>query len=185
MAGDIKRYTDYLRDLGTDQVPHSGDGAFLAHLIGVHRDLEAWGCDEDVCVGGLFHSIYGTEKFRRFSLPLERRGEVRQLIGERAERLAYLNSAMDRPSFDSLVETASHRSGPRHMLDRFTGQEIGLGETEFEGLCQIHLCDWLEQLPRGGEWGYRRAAYRHLAEHLGGIARAEYDRVFAEEVKGA
>ena len=49
----------------------------------------------------MFHSIYGTEQFQRFALPLERRGEVRAQIGERAERLAYLNCAMDRASFDA------------------------------------------------------------------------------------
>ena len=40
----------------------------------------------------MFHSIYGTERFQGFTLPLERRGEISALIGERAERLAYLNS---------------------------------------------------------------------------------------------
>src|SRR5204862_4980019 len=78
---------DFLRGLGTEDVPHSGDKGFLAHLVAVFRDLEAWNCDRDVCRAGLFHSIYGTELFRRFSLPLERRDEVRALIGERAERI--------------------------------------------------------------------------------------------------
>ena len=46
----------------------------------------------------MFHSIYGTEKFQGFTLPLERRAEVRALIGDRAERLAYLNCAKDGPA---------------------------------------------------------------------------------------
>src|SRR5258708_11425671 len=84
----FKQLTDFLVALGTDKVPHT-DEVFLAHLIGVYRDLKDWDCDEDVCRAGMFHSIYGTEKFQLFSLPLARRGEVRALIGERAERLAY------------------------------------------------------------------------------------------------
>ena len=185
MAHDIKEYTEFLRGLGTDKVPHAGDGMFLAHLIGVYRDLEEWGCDEDICLGGMFHSIYGTELFQKFSLPIERRGEVQELIGKRAERLGYLNSAMDRDSFDAILEGALRGDGARHLLDRFTGENIELDERELEDLCRIHLCDWLEQLPRGRMWDYRRETYRRLAEHFGGIACEAYDRVFAEEDDGA
>ena len=39
-----KAITDFLLGLGTDKVPHT-EKAFLAHLIGVYRDLESWGCD--------------------------------------------------------------------------------------------------------------------------------------------
>ena len=35
------------------------------------------GCPEDVCRAGMFHSIYGTEKFQGFTLPLGRRDDVR------------------------------------------------------------------------------------------------------------
>ncbi|HEV3004962.1 MAG TPA: VanZ family protein, partial [Pirellulales bacterium] len=94
-----KQLTDFLVSLGTDKVPHTNE-VFLAHLIGVYRDLESWGCDDDLCRAGMFHSIYGTERFQRFSLPIDRRGEVRDLIGWRAEWLAYLNCFMDRASFD-------------------------------------------------------------------------------------
>ncbi len=176
MAADIKRFTDFLVALGTDRVPHTGEH-FLAHLIAVYRDLESWGCEEAVCLGGMVHSIYGTELFQRFSLPLARRSDVRGLIGERAERLGYLNSAMDRASFDLILE----ESGPLRMVDRFTDEQVSLTSREFEDLSTIHLCDWLEQVPRSRKWDYRREAYRRLAEHLGGVARKAYDRVFAME----
>src|SRR6185436_3210797 len=105
MDPNYRQMIDFLRGLGTEDVQHSGEKGFLAHLIGVFKDLESWGCDRDVCRAGLFHSIYGTEKFQKFCLPLDRRDEVRQLIGDRAERLAYANSMMDRPSFDRLIDT--------------------------------------------------------------------------------
>ncbi len=114
--------TDFLVALGTDKVPHTNE-VFLAHLIGVYRDLESWGCDEVVCGAGMFHSIYGTEKFQKFSLPVERRPEVLALIGERAERLAYANSAMDRASFDRAAEGSGEAY---HIADRITGGEIVL-----------------------------------------------------------
>ena len=97
MDKDFKRMTDFLVDMGVEQIPHTHK-SYLAHLIAVHRSLESHGCSQDVCRAGMFHSIYGTEKFQGFTLPLERRDEVRALIGDRAERLAYLNCAMDRAS---------------------------------------------------------------------------------------
>ena len=43
--------------------------------------LRAWGADEYLCNAGLFHSIYGTEGFQGFKLPLAHRGEIAELIG--------------------------------------------------------------------------------------------------------
>ena len=175
MDSEYRRMVDFLVGLGTDSVPHSGEKGFLAHLIGVYRDLECWGCDRDVCRAGLFHSIYGTELFRQFSLDVERRDEVRQLIGERAERLAYVNCVMDRSSFDRLIPS----NGPYQIIDRISRETIELNEKDFHDLCVVHLCDWLEQVPRSHQWGYRQQAYRGLAERLGGIAKTSFDRVFA------
>lgn len=165
----------YLRGLGTEEVIHSGDKGFLAHLIGVFRDLQAWGAKQDVCRAGLFHSIYGTELFRRFSLPLSRRDEVRALIGERAEGLAFANCLMDRSSFDSLIDSA----GPYVLRNRETEEPIELSGADFEELVRLHLCDWLEQVARSQRWSYRREAYAKMARRLGGIAQESFDRVYA------
>jgi hypothetical protein len=173
----FSQLTDFLVALGTDKVPHTNE-VFLAHLIGVYRDLESWGCDEELCRAGMFHSIYGTEKFQKFSLSLDRRAEVRALIGERAERLAYANSAMDRASFDRAAASGGEIYA---IADRLTGRDIVLPQGEFDDLCRVHLCDWLEQVPRSRDWSYRRGAYRRLAERLGGVAQEAYARVFALE----
>src|SRR5207249_2044167 len=100
MPAALKPLTDFLVDLGIEKVPHT-EKSYLAHLVAVHRDLRSWGCAEEVCLGGMFHSIYGTEMFQGFKLSLDERGKLRQMIGERAERLAYLNCASDRPTFDT------------------------------------------------------------------------------------
>src|SRR5262249_27947404 len=99
MESSYKQLTDFLLSVGAEAVEHSNK-SYLAHLIGVYRDMKDAGCTEELCRAGMFHSIYGTELFQRFALPLERRAEVRALIGERAERLAYLNCVMDRATFD-------------------------------------------------------------------------------------
>jgi hypothetical protein len=169
--------TDYLVGLGVGQVDHTRK-TYLAHLIGVYRDLETAGCSADVCRAGIFHSIYGTERFQGFKLPLERRPELRDLIGDRAERLAYLNCAMDRASFDRAVGQAE---GPYCIIDRLNGQEVEISAADFDDLCRVHLYDWLEQVPRSREWDYRRVAYRGMANRLGGVARSAYEQVFAGE----
>jgi hypothetical protein len=177
MDRDFKRLTDFLVGMGVEQVPHTHK-SYLAHLIAVYRILQEHGCPEDVCRAGMFHSIYGTERFQGFTLPLQRRGEVRALIGERAERLAYLNCAMQRSSFDRALEQSAP---PYRILDRITGEEVELSAEDFEDLGQVHLFDWLEQVPRSRQWDYRRAAYRRLAERLGQAAQQAYAGVFAQE----
>ena len=181
MDAGYKQLTDFLVALGTDQVAHS-EGYFLAHLIGVYRDLKAWGAEEPVCRAGMFHSIYGTEMFQDFSLPLERRDEVRQLIGERGEQLAYLNCAMVRSSFDAnLAQADLEHAGRFPMIDRFIDQEIELSPREFDDLCAVHLFDWLEQVPRYRRWDYRREEFRQMAARLGEKAQTACDRVYAQE----
>jgi hypothetical protein len=177
MDRDFKRMTDFLVGMGIEQVPHT-QKSYLAHLIAVYRDLASHGYPEDVCRAGMFHSIYGTEKFQGFTLPLARRAHVRELIGERAERLAYLNCAMDRASFDRALDQANE---PYPIVDRITGEEIKLTREDFDDLCRVHLVDWLEQVPRSQEWDYRRAGYRKMAERLGGSAQESYDRIFGRE----
>ncbi len=177
MHKNYKRLTDFLLELGTEQVGHT-DKTYLAHVIGVYRDMEERGCTEELCQAGMFHSIYGTERFQRFALPLERRKDVRALIGERAERLAYLNCAMDRSSFDQALLRGEE---PYRVRDRLTGEEVEVTEDDFTDLCSIHLYDWLEQVPRSRLWDYRREAYRQMAARLGGPALEAYDRVFAAE----
>ena len=50
---------------------------------------------------------------------------------------------------------------------------------EWLDLKTMHLCDWLEQVPRSQEWDDRRDTYHALADQLGGAAQAAYERVYA------
>src|SRR5581483_9192131 len=134
-----KQMTAFLLGQGIEEMEHTGK-TYLGHLIAVHRMVEQ-ACSTDACRAGLFHSIYGTEAFQRFQLPLDRRAEIRELIGERAERLAYLNCAMDRASFDAALRRGQP---PSPVLDRLTGEEVSMETGDFDDLCRVHLYDWLE-----------------------------------------
>ena len=141
--------------------------------------MESRGCSEELCRAGMFHSIYGTQQFQGFKLAVEQRDDVRAMIGERAERLGYLNCAMYRPSFDEALE---RNEEPYRFTDRITGEEVALARADFDDLCRVHLFDWLEQAPRSRYgWGYRRAAYQQMAKRLGPTAQEAYQRVFAQE----
>jgi hypothetical protein len=177
METDLKRLTDFLRSVGAESLEHTGK-TYLAHTSAVYHDLKRWGCSDAVCRAGLFHSIYGTEEFKRFALPLERRDEVRALIGERAELLAYWNCAMWRLSFDKALERGV---APLTVVDRLTGGEFTPSPAEFDDLCRVHLCDWLEQLPRTRDWNYRREAYRLMSERLGNASREAYELIYSQE----
>ena len=93
-----QQHLDLLLELDTDKNLHSG-GALLDHLRGTHDLLHTWGNDRAVSAGGLFHSIYGTQAYQTQSASLEDRQRIRTVIGERAERLAFLFGVSNRGEF--------------------------------------------------------------------------------------
>jgi len=62
---------------------------FFQHLVGVQEMMRDLTEDQDLVQAGLFHSIYGTEGFQAFTVPLEKRSEIRQIVGDRAEYICY------------------------------------------------------------------------------------------------
>lgn len=178
MTTTYKQATAFLSELGLAGIGHTGDKNYLAHLVAVYRDLQRWGCDEATCLAGLFHSLYGTERFNGFTLPLDQRERVASLIGQRAERLAHANCVMDRASFDALL---AQNQGPFVLRNRLTVEPIELSLADYDDLCRIHLCDWLEQVPRCHDWDYRRNAYQAMAARLGGVALQAFQTVYAGE----
>ena len=177
MEPKFKELTDYIIALGAADIGHT-EKTYLAHAIGVYNDMKAWDGTPEMCRAALFHSIYGTQGFQGFTLPLDRQPELRTLIGDYAEKIAYLNCFMDRDSLDAQI---TQPEGPYTIIHRVTREPMVITKTEYEDLIRLHLCDWLEQAPRAHKWDYRRTAYRQMAERLGGIALTSYDRVFALE----
>ena len=180
MAATFHELVQYFKALAVEDLEHSG-GTYLGHCAAVYRDMKKWGASEELARAGLFHSIYGTILFDRFALPLDKRGEVRDLIGDRAERLAYLNCAIDYDSFDRDVVDGE---APYRMLDRFTGETVELSDVERSDLLTIHLCDRLEQAPRSRDWDYRPNGFMGMARVLGGSAEHAFETVYAKSSVG-
>ncbi len=181
MTLPMKTMTEYITQLGAAKIPHSRT-TYLAHAVGVYKYMQSWDADDELCRAAMFHSIYGTERFQDFTLPLDRRPELRELIGDRAELLAYANCAMDRDSFFALVD--QHQA--RYLIkDRLSGEHIDLSHEQFEDLMRLHLSDYLEQVERSDGWEYRRTEIRIISERLGGAALDSYHSTFAQAPQSA
>ena len=72
----------FVKAIGTGNIIHNSGDLFGDHLRAVQRVLKEWGEDEELQLAGLFHSIYGTEGFQDFQLSFDRRGDIKELIGE-------------------------------------------------------------------------------------------------------
>ena len=100
---------------------HNGEEDFDRHLVGVQSVLRSWGAAERLTNAALFHSIYGTEGFQGYALPLSHRGEIAGLIGAKAERLAWIFCMVDRATVDATVFAAAEGDWPVSPLPRHLG----------------------------------------------------------------
>ena len=166
---------------------HTGTAAFDEHLKGVQAVLRYWGAPTYLSNAGLFHSIYGTEGFQGFSLPLKERAAIQGLIGPTAEKICFLFCMVDRSTLDRTVfdwewpnpdddanQTFHLRARPE--LGRF---DLILSKEEWLDFIELTLADWLEQVEgaaskpsplflwkTGEAYAYRRLAYRKMSQIL-------------------
>ncbi|KAL9182875.1 hypothetical protein ACHAXT_004154 [Thalassiosira profunda] len=178
----------YITSSVPDVLEHTGSEAFDAHLRGVQAILRYWGSPDYLYNAGLFHSIYGTEGFQGFSLPLDERDAIRGLIGERSEKICWIFCMVDRYNVDKTVfdwkvsDAANSTSEQQYTflarpeLGRFP---IQLSKSEWVDFVELTLADWLEQVQGAAEtasdifhwkvgeaYAYRRTAYAKMVEIL-------------------
>jgi len=164
---------------------HTGSAAFDEHLKGVQAVLRYWDSPSHLTNAGLLHSIYGTEGFQGFSLPLSERPVIQDMIGVKAEKLVFVFCMVDRYTVDETVfrweknqtqSTTVYTFRSRPELGRF---EITLTKEEWLDFIELTLADWLEQVEgaatkpnplflwgKGEAYSYRRLAYRKMSEIL-------------------
>ncbi|MBT2419147.1 hypothetical protein J7F01_03285 [Streptomyces sp. ISL-22] len=116
MSTPTERAESLLRDLGAETVPHPG-GTLLTHLRRVRSRLAGWNARPALQLAGLCHAFYGTDGFPTALLPLDRRGELVEVIGAEAESIVYFYGACDREAtYPNLAARGSD------FRDRFTGR---------------------------------------------------------------
>ena len=137
-----QKHLDLLLDLDTDKNLHSG-GALLDHLRGTHDLLHAWGNDQAVCIGGLFHSIYGTQAYQTQSASLQDRQRIGAVIGERAERLAFLFGVSNRGEFFDALD-----QDDATLWNRVHEQATPVAHDELRDLIEMEMANFVEFMPR-------------------------------------
>jgi hypothetical protein len=95
----------------------------------------------EVCMAGLFHSIYGTAHFHHKSWSLEDRHVIRDLIGYEAEFLVYIFCVTDRPNafYTQIGKT------PIIVHDKFLDRPTKLTQQELQNLLDIEFANLTEQ----------------------------------------
>jgi (p)ppGpp synthase/HD superfamily hydrolase len=99
----IHKIIEYLVDNGVNANEHS-QRSLLDHLTGTAELLMKWDCDKDVVYAGLCHSIYGTDSYHTVTIDHSKRDEVRALIGDKAESLAWEFGNRKNPRIASFVQ---------------------------------------------------------------------------------
>lgn len=136
------RYISLLEALGAGVTSHSR-GTLLEHLRGTHDLLDQWGNPPQVCVAGLFHSIYGTYAFDKQSADMGMRENIRDVIGVQAEWLVYVFCVTDRRCFyDHLGESRFRVRDIVHDCD------LELDRDTLAALIEIEVANVVDQVPR-------------------------------------
>jgi len=135
-----QKYLDLLRELSTDESSHSENRTLFEHLKGTYELLDKWGNSNDVCVGGLFHSIYGTQYYKVQSADLRDRERIAGVIGSHAEQLAFLFCTTDRVGFFTQVD----KPNPV-LVDTRTKEFIPVSIGTLDALIEIEVANFIEQ----------------------------------------
>jgi hypothetical protein len=175
MDGQLENRLRFLRKAGTGQMAHPSEVDLFDHLLGTRQLLVGWESRPALCDAGLFHSIYSTEYYDLKAMPLSMRDEVRQMIGDEAESLAWLFCMMRRKT---LAQNLRRDKNPS-VQHRLTGEWIPLAKAQFQDLITMTFANCLEAFPRCA-WNERRnirRGLRRFRNHTIQPAQSAFDRI--------
>ncbi|NKC02202.1 MAG: hypothetical protein GKR90_27385 [Pseudomonadales bacterium] len=115
-------------------------GTLRDHLVGTYNLLSDWDNPVSVALGGLFHSIYGTQYYRTSSTGLNSRSKIADIIGEEAEELAYLFCVTDRNGF--IYEAGSKSPSLWNCVEN---KLCPVKPTVIKDLIEIEAANFIEQ----------------------------------------
>ncbi|MBT8144865.1 MAG: tetratricopeptide repeat protein [Gammaproteobacteria bacterium] len=166
----------FLERFSADEVAHS-EHNLISHLDGVRQVLVEWDESESLCDAGLFHSVYGTESFPTSVLPHGLRDRVRALIGDDAERLAWLFGVMRKNQF--YAQLGEQRDEYR-LQSRIDDQWVTLTPQEFTNLVRLMVANWFEQIPRVSQQqrDQVRDLMHRMRPYLNDRAQSHFDRLY-------
>ncbi len=119
---------------------HSNRNLFV-HLKGTYKILKDWGNPQDVCLAGLFHSIYGTKSFKKKSVNLDKRVMVQDIIGLDSEELVYLFCVTNRKFLQQIDNE------DMELYNRMTDENVKISHEILKSLIEIEAANLIEQFP--------------------------------------
>ena len=96
MLSTEEKLINLLKSTGTDEMGHSG-GSLTDHLLRTYWLLKKLGADENICLVGGLHSVYGTNFYTAICLDKNKSTIVADTFGEEIDRLVKLFSSLSRP----------------------------------------------------------------------------------------
>ena len=127
--------------MGLGEISHFGR-PLSRHLIGTYALLQKWNNPHEICIAGLFHSVYGTKTFLPSALDPESRPQLQALIGHYAEQLVFLFGFSDRKRL--LLENIQP---PFFWVHHRTGERTEIGTDTLNHLIEIEVANFIEQMP--------------------------------------
>jgi Aspartyl/Asparaginyl beta-hydroxylase/Domain of unknown function (DUF6817) len=140
-----ERVIAFLEAEGAAGHGHGPGRNLLDHLRETAAILDRWDQPAWLQRAALVHSVYGTEARSRRLVATQRRAEVAQLVGDRAERVAYLFAVVPRRR----LAAGTHRWAPGAVAP-------GADRDELDAVVMLHLANLADQAraPDGspGSW---------------------------------
>jgi SM-20-related protein len=138
---NFERLSVFLRKKGATMLSHR-EGSLHDHLARTFSILEACGLEDEVCFGGGLHAIYGTNAFTRSLMTPSAKAAIVKKFGERAERLAYLFSILDRPD---TLESPLEQDQDTVVAELRDKRKLKLPRQVFEDLRKIECANLHDQ----------------------------------------
>ena len=169
----------HLIALGAADVAHVG-GSLADHLRRTHDLLESFGARRALCIGGLYHAVYGTAGISATLVDAAQRAGIERTIGAEAESIAYMYGACDRARFHPRIGT----SDERHFADRFLEREYLIGEAALRDFCELTVANQLDLARHSAKFRSRYSAQLRefcgrLDVHLSRAARGAWRQAFS------
>jgi hypothetical protein len=129
----------FLEIVGAESKEHSSS-VLINHLLFTYDLLKAAKQDDDVCLAGGAHSLYGTSKFKDACLAMDDTVGLRSVIGDAPLELVKLFATVKRPA---ALEKALHEN--TRELPLTAGGSILVTDEQFYALCAMDAANLYEQ----------------------------------------
>jgi hypothetical protein len=137
------RVSSFLKAHSAERIAHV-NGDLLTHLQGTWELLREWGNPLELCLAGLCHAVYGTDRFPVSLLDISRRSDLKEIIGPQAEEIVYLYASCDRSHLYPQIGYSS----AVEFRDRFTGALFVPDGSLFKSFLELTFANELEGAKR-------------------------------------